>query len=325
MSTNAAEMITEDGEVIERPRAIARTVPDGGHVAALESMSDADFTKRLALLKKGQERIRQIQKELLVPGEDYGVVPGVAKPMLFKAGAEKLCKFYSYVPTFRVLRIPGDGTSTPHMTIDVVCFLSPVGWQGEPSGAGAGSCNTTEKKYRTKDPKATTGARCEKASDLDNTILKMAIKRAYVDATLRVTATSGLFSQDLADAQEEQAERAREQDLESIHPLMERLKKAETVEALRVAVKDEMAGEEFKALRRTAVDLLRAESMKLRDALKEREAAATGSESGLLTPEALAAAEKAAAAAPTVEISHSYAEQLDATGDREPGDDEGVS
>ncbi|MFH1485369.1 MAG: hypothetical protein ABIH46_04795 [Chloroflexota bacterium] len=35
--------------------------------------------------------------------------------------------------------------------------------------------------------------------DLKNTIIKMAQKRAYIDATLRTTATSGLFTQDLED------------------------------------------------------------------------------------------------------------------------------
>jgi ssDNA-binding Zn-finger/Zn-ribbon topoisomerase 1 len=35
--------------------------------------------------------------------------------------------------------------------------------------------------------------------DVENTLLKMASKRAQVDATLRVTATSGLFTQDLED------------------------------------------------------------------------------------------------------------------------------
>lgn len=37
--------------------------------------------------------------------------------------------------------------------------------------------------------------------DLDNTLLKMARKRAYVDATLTATATSGMFTQDLEDVQ----------------------------------------------------------------------------------------------------------------------------
>lgn len=35
--------------------------------------------------------------------------------------------------------------------------------------------------------------------DLENTLVKMSAKRAYVDATLRATATSGLFTQDVED------------------------------------------------------------------------------------------------------------------------------
>jgi predicted RNA-binding Zn-ribbon protein involved in translation (DUF1610 family) len=39
--------------------------------------------------------------------------------------------------------------------------------------------------------------------DVENTLVKMALKRAFIDATLRATATSGLFSQDLEDMQAE--------------------------------------------------------------------------------------------------------------------------
>ena len=51
---------------------------------------------------------------------------------------------------------------------------------------GVGSCNTKEKKYHTSDP-----------YNIINTILKMAKKRALIDAVLSATRTSGIFSQDL--------------------------------------------------------------------------------------------------------------------------------
>lgn len=53
---------------------------------------------------------------------------------------------------------------------------------------GLGSCNTKEKKYAKQDP-----------YNIDNTVLKMAKKRALVDAALLVASLSDIFTQDLED------------------------------------------------------------------------------------------------------------------------------
>jgi protein tyrosine phosphatase len=53
---------------------------------------------------------------------------------------------------------------------------------------GLGSCNTKERKYIKQDPYT-----------MDNTVLKMAKKRAFVDATLLVGSLSDLFTQDIED------------------------------------------------------------------------------------------------------------------------------
>jgi len=53
---------------------------------------------------------------------------------------------------------------------------------------GLGSCNTRESKYIKQDPYS-----------IDNTILKMAKKRALVDAALLVASLSDIFTQDLED------------------------------------------------------------------------------------------------------------------------------
>lgn len=53
---------------------------------------------------------------------------------------------------------------------------------------GFGSCNTMEKKYLKQDPYT-----------MDNTVLKMAKKRALVDAALLVGSLSDVFTQDIED------------------------------------------------------------------------------------------------------------------------------
>jgi hypothetical protein len=53
---------------------------------------------------------------------------------------------------------------------------------------GLGACNTKEKKYIKQDPYT-----------MDNTVLKMAKKRALIDATLLVASLSDVFTQDLED------------------------------------------------------------------------------------------------------------------------------
>ena len=53
---------------------------------------------------------------------------------------------------------------------------------------GLGSCNTRERKYLKMDPYT-----------MDNTVLKMAKKRALVDAALLVASLSDVFTQDLED------------------------------------------------------------------------------------------------------------------------------
>ena len=62
-------------------------------------------------------------------------------------------------------------------------------------GEGFGSCNSREKSHWRKDPLAN-----------DNTILKMAKKRAHVDAVLTGLGASNVFTQDLEDYEEETQE-----------------------------------------------------------------------------------------------------------------------
>lgn len=219
-------------------------------VMALAFMPDQDFDARLEALKKGQDRVRLIQKELMEPDEDYGVIPGTKKPTLLKPGAEKLCNVYGLVATFEEQTIEGDGQTTPTQRVRVTCFLHRGTKDGPIVAEGMGAANSWERKHRyrsadracpscgvvgtirkSKFPDRESGDLgwyCQARAggcganfhsqapaivqqqlgqvenpdpyDVENTLVKMATKRAYVDATLRATATSGLFTQDLEDA-----------------------------------------------------------------------------------------------------------------------------
>lgn len=197
---------------------------------------------RLGTIKTRQKLIEQFFKDVMVKDEDYGVIPGTAKPSLWKPGAEKLCEFYGYAPVVKEAR-ESINEATGFYRVVVTIALVERG-SGQIVGEGVGEANTMEEKHRWRQAKRSCpscGAKaiikgkdeygggwvCFKKQDgcgakfkdndatitsqaagrvenddpwtLWNTILKMAKKRALVDATLSATRSSGLFTQDTED------------------------------------------------------------------------------------------------------------------------------
>jgi hypothetical protein len=188
------------------------------------------------------EQLQQFVREVMVDGEDYGMIPGVNKPVLLKPGAEKLCEVYGYAQQLEIVNRVEDW-NRPFFHYEVRCDLASKR-TGRIIGSGVGSCNSMEAKYRWREgqrlcPKCQQptiikgkeeygggwicyrkkgGCGAKFADDdsgitdqtvgrvenddvytLVNTILKMAKKRAVVDATLSVTRSSALFTQDAED------------------------------------------------------------------------------------------------------------------------------
>lgn len=133
-------------------------------------------------------------------GLDCGTIPGTSKPTLLKPGAEKLCTAFGAAVKIEVLP-----TSEVNHEIE---FSYKTKWKsgtalglyryvvrtslfskvtGEFWGEGIGSCSTLESKY------------CDRPRDCENTVLKMAKKRALVDAALTVFGLSNRFTQDVED------------------------------------------------------------------------------------------------------------------------------
>lgn len=192
-----------------------------------------------------QIRIKELQDfvgSYMIEGEDYGTIPGTAKPTLYKSGAEKLCDVYGFQRLFQTMnRVEDWQKGFFHYEIRADLVDSRTGLT---VAQGLGSANTMEARYRWRkeerkcpecdqptiikgkeeygggwvcwkkrggcgqnfdefDPAIThqTVGRIENDDPftLVNTILKMAKKRALVDAVLSATRSSGLFTQDMED------------------------------------------------------------------------------------------------------------------------------
>lgn len=140
-------------------------------------------------LEEAKERIRLLKTfvaEMMVQGQDFGLIPGCPKPTLLKPGAEKLCDIFGFSKHLEVTqRLEDWDRGVFHYEVKVTLISKRT---GVIEAEGIGSCNTKEKKYVKQDPYS-----------LINTILKMAKKRALVDAVLSATRSSDLFTQDMED------------------------------------------------------------------------------------------------------------------------------
>lgn len=152
---------------------------------------------------------------------DFGIIPGTPKPTLFKPGSEKVLSMF-HLGT----RIVVEDLSTPdryHYRVRVVIFHQPT---DVVLGEGIGEASSAESKYQWREvicqeewdatPEDRRRTKWKKANpkpysvrqvradmdDISNTVLKMAKKRAQIDATLTCTAASDMFAQDIEDLQD---------------------------------------------------------------------------------------------------------------------------
>lgn len=176
-------------------------------------------------------KIQQVMTQVMRKDEHFGVIPGTGdKPSLYKPGAEKLALTFRLAPRYDV--------TTEHQGIHrihtVRCSLTHIP-SGQFVGEGVGVGSTLESKYRyrqevvgrsipeeywrTRDESLLgAGNKVQKrggnwvivrrvenpdVADQYNTVLKMAKKRAFVDAVLSATAASDLFTQDVEDLPKE--------------------------------------------------------------------------------------------------------------------------
>ena len=149
---------------VDEPMALV-TIPQHHVVVGmgtLAEMSEEEFQAKLAVMQKGQERLRTIQEKLLTRGEDYGMVKGIDKPFLHQPGAEKLANFYGLAVRQEAKRIDGrramskyDGYEledgewlSPPYAYEVTSFVHLGNFDGPIVAQGFGTANAWEDKYR---------------------------------------------------------------------------------------------------------------------------------------------------------------------------------
>lgn len=129
-------------------------------------------------------QFQQVIQKTLHQGHDFGVIPGTDKPTLLKPGAEKILMMMGLRSEFEIVDSTRD-FEKGFFQYQVRCKLL----KGDMViTEGLGACNTRERKYLKMDPYT-----------IDNTVLKMAKKRALVDAALLVASLSDVFTQDVED------------------------------------------------------------------------------------------------------------------------------
>jgi hypothetical protein len=163
------------------------TNPQSGSNPAVEADVFPDFAISLEEAGRRVKMLKEFVREHMTEGEDFGVIPGTsAKPTLLKAGAEKLNAIFGLAPIVEVTNRVEDW-DTGFVAYEIkVTLLNKRTTNVEAEGIG--SCNSRERRYKNQD-----------AANIANTLLKMAKKRALIDATLSATRASGLFTQDLED------------------------------------------------------------------------------------------------------------------------------
>lgn len=173
-------------------------------------------------LLEAQQEITSIIAKVLTEDTDYGIIKGTKRPTLFKAGAERVLRSFGCIAEYRVLsetidparsvaikrkqwnnahRDDKSFTMVEDTTLGFYRYVIRCDVLHQASGVviayGLGACSTVEQKY------------ADRPNELENTILKMACKRALVAGALNAFALSDRFTQDVEDADPPpQAERA---------------------------------------------------------------------------------------------------------------------
>jgi Uri superfamily endonuclease len=171
--------------------------PKGGIGMSEVEVKKEGFLPRISIgdireLKQQYDLFRKLQQEVLENGIDYGYPAGKRspeeKPSLYKSGAEKLTRLFNLTPRFELLKVVEE---EDFVMYTFKCTLQTQ--NGFIVGEGFGSCNSREKRHWSENPLANA-----------NTILKMAKKRAHVDAVLTGLGASNVFTQDIEDLVEEE-------------------------------------------------------------------------------------------------------------------------
>jgi len=189
--------------------------------AIIHSAEGLDKRLSIANVESRRKAINDLMMKAMRDGIDFGKIPGTPKPTLYKPGAEKICSMFQIAPRIVIVDMSTPDTLRYQVRVELYANGGTI-FLGE----GIGTASSAETKYqwraavcreefdatpedrrriaykKTRDNAegfytiAQVRTECE---DADNTIVKMAKKRALIDAVLTVTAASDIFAQDIED------------------------------------------------------------------------------------------------------------------------------
>jgi len=154
--------------------------------------------ERVRRLLQALESFRMMVASELRPNQDYGIIAG--KQVLYKSGAEKIAMLLGLSIHFEIIEAVRD-YEKGFFAYTIKCLLKTP--QGRVIAEGFGHANTREKSRMRFDKNTGQYVPRDPYTE-NNAVLKMAEKRALVDAVLHVGALSNIFTQDLEDYAEEQ-------------------------------------------------------------------------------------------------------------------------
>ena len=183
------------------------------------------------------QKIQSLQEAVMKDGEHFGVIPGTDKPTLLKPGAEKLCLTFRLAPSYELERDWDGEHLTVSVTARLTHIVSGQFWgegvglcstreekyayrtasrtcpscgaaaiiKGKAQYGGGWLCWKKKDGCGAKFDDGDAAIEGQEAGkvpndrlpDTYNTVVKMAKKRALVDAVLTATAASDIFTQDL--------------------------------------------------------------------------------------------------------------------------------
>lgn len=172
----------------------------------------------LARIKTEKQLVRHAMESVMKKDMHFGTIPGTSKPTLYDAGATTILSLFHLALDPKV-----EDLSTGDEIRYRVCQFARHAPSGETLGSAYGEASSNEEKYKWRravcreefeatpeDRRRVKWSRYQnkvqsteqirtEPSDIANTVLKMAAKRARIAATLQVTAASDVFAQDLED------------------------------------------------------------------------------------------------------------------------------
>ena len=197
-------------------KALAKVPP-----AEMQPVDESRITEEaVTTIVHNIEMLEKMVRLILREGQDYGIIPGSQRkrPSLWDGGAASIRAGFKSYTIPHVLERVDDGEHIRYiMRADVVRTRTGQVWA---SGVGSASSREIQYAYRwVENPEEYGHVRADlpkrergkmityripnpEIEDLENTLLKMAAKRAEVDATLQLPGVARVFTQDLREIPE---------------------------------------------------------------------------------------------------------------------------